>query len=167
MIKAARWSLRILNWLNWGLGVIIVIVGVWLGFFMPDHVQAGLESVGRVSANSFLHILRYVLPLTAPVIWFAHIIFTRLIAIIDSLPSGQVFSSANAERLRHVAWALLGTQVIDLIAGVQFWYLSETSGEYFGWSFSLTGWLAALLLFILARIFREGAVMREDLEGTV
>jgi hypothetical protein len=29
------------------------------------------------------------------------------------------------------------------------------------------GVLTALLLFILARVFREGAAMRKDLEGTV
>jgi hypothetical protein len=33
--------------------------------------------------------------------------------------------------------------------------------------FSINGWLAVLLTFLLARVFAEGARMREDLEGTV
>lgn len=33
--------------------------------------------------------------------------------------------------------------------------------------FSVSGWLAVLLTFILARVFAEGTLMREDLEGTV
>ena len=33
--------------------------------------------------------------------------------------------------------------------------------------FSVNGWLAVLLTFVLARVFTEGAGMREDLEGTV
>jgi len=33
--------------------------------------------------------------------------------------------------------------------------------------FSINGWLAVLLTFVLARVFAEGALMREDLEGTV
>ena len=33
--------------------------------------------------------------------------------------------------------------------------------------FSISGWLAVLLAFILARVFAEGALMREDLEGTI
>jgi hypothetical protein len=33
--------------------------------------------------------------------------------------------------------------------------------------FSVNGWLAVLLTFILARVFAEGTLMREDLEGTV
>jgi len=32
---------------------------------------------------------------------------------------------------------------------------------------SLTRWLAVLMLFVLARVFEQGARMREDLEGTV
>jgi hypothetical protein len=34
-------------------------------------------------------------------------------------------------------------------------------------NFDLTGWLAILLLFVLAQVFLEGTRMREDLEGTV
>jgi hypothetical protein len=33
--------------------------------------------------------------------------------------------------------------------------------------FSVNGWLAVVLIFVLARVFAEGALMREDLEGTV
>lgn len=33
--------------------------------------------------------------------------------------------------------------------------------------FSVNGWLAVLLTFLLARVFTEGARMRDDLEGTV
>jgi hypothetical protein len=35
------------------------------------------------------------------------------------------------------------------------------------WTFSVTRWIAVLLLFVLARVFEQGARMREDLEGTV
>ena len=33
--------------------------------------------------------------------------------------------------------------------------------------FSPSGWLAVILAFVLARVFAEGALMREDLEGTI
>jgi len=33
--------------------------------------------------------------------------------------------------------------------------------------FPIGGWLAVLLTFLLARVFVEGARIREDLEGTV
>jgi hypothetical protein len=31
----------------------------------------------------------------------------------------------------------------------------------------VTGWLAILMLFVLAQVFLEGTRMREELEGTV
>jgi hypothetical protein len=167
MINAARWTLRVLNWLNWGFGIPIVLLGIFAGFIMPDQFLAALQANGSPSPEAVLAYVRLAFPLTAPIIWLAHSIFTRLIAMIDTIPAGEVFSVVNADRLRTVSWALLGTQVIDLIVGIYMTYLSELSGEYLGWSFGLTGWLAALMLFILARIFREGAVMREELEGTV
>jgi hypothetical protein len=33
--------------------------------------------------------------------------------------------------------------------------------------FSINGWLVVLLTFVLARVFAEGALMRNDMEGTV
>jgi hypothetical protein len=33
--------------------------------------------------------------------------------------------------------------------------------------FSINGWLAVLFTFVLARVFAEGTLMREELEGTV
>jgi len=33
--------------------------------------------------------------------------------------------------------------------------------------FSISGWLAVILTFVLARVFAEGTHMREDLEGIV
>ena len=33
--------------------------------------------------------------------------------------------------------------------------------------FSVNGWLAVLLTFLLARVFAEGTLMRDELDGTV
>ncbi len=63
--------------------------------------------------------------------------------------------------------ALLTINLVDLAFGQVSIWASEASGEYLGWSLSLTGWFAVPLLLILARIFKEGAIMRDDLEGTV
>jgi hypothetical protein len=167
MIAIARWTLRILNWLNWGFGIPIVIMGIVGGFVFPDQLLAVAERSGTESPAALLSYVQIAFIATIPVIWLAHLIFTRLIAMIDSIPGGDVFSLTNADRLRTVAWALLGTQVIDLGVGLFSQYLSETSGEYLGWSFGMTGWIAVLLLFVLSGIFREGAAMREELEGTV
>ena len=33
--------------------------------------------------------------------------------------------------------------------------------------FSINGWLCVIFAFVLARVFAEGTLMREDLEGTI
>ena len=43
-------------------------------------------------------------------------------------------------------------------------FLMEDGGVF---NVELTGILLTLILFILARVFREGSRMREELEGTV
>jgi hypothetical protein len=167
MLKSIRMLLVGLNWLNWGLGLLAVIGGVVVAYAMPDRFLHLARQNGVGSPEALLMWMRVVFPLTALVIPLAHIIFTRLVAIIDSIPAGATFSLANAARLQAIGWALLGTQVIDLAFGLYSMQVSEQSGEYLGWSFGFTGWLAVLMLFVLAQVFRDGAAMRADLDGLV
>lgn len=95
-----------------------------------------------------------------------HVIATRLLAIVDTVREGDPFVALNAERLKTMAWALLGTQILHLVFGLFAARLSRPNAEI-DWAFSFTGWIAVLLLFVLARIFEQGAAMRDDLEGTV
>lgn len=102
------------------------------------------------------------------------VFFGKLRAIIDTVGSGDPFAPANADRLSLMAWLLLATQIltwplIALALVVAEWAQElddiDLSLELDG--FDLTGILMVLTLFILARVFRHGAAMREDLEGTV
>ena len=102
---------------------------------------------------------------SVPLAW---VVLTRLLAIVETVGRGDPFVAANAARLQTIAWALLGLELLHLAAGAVS-LLASRPGEPFDidWSFSLTGWLAVLLLFVLARVFDQGARMRDDLEGTV
>jgi hypothetical protein len=95
-----------------------------------------------------------------------HIVLTRLLAMVDTVRRGDAFVAANAARLNTIAWALLGVQLLDLLFGAMADELSSHHAEI-EWTFSLTGWVAVLLLFVLAKVFEDGARMRDDLEGTV
>ena len=97
-----------------------------------------------------------------------HIVLTRLLAIVGSVSVANPFLAENAARLQMIAWALLAMELLHLAAGaVAFVVSSEAAPLDIDWSFSVTGWLAVLLLFVLARVFDHGARMREDLEGTI
>jgi hypothetical protein len=168
MLTTTRWILRALNWLNWGLGIPAILFLLFVGFVTPDRlVQALANDQPGADAEVMIVALRWIAIILAPIIPLAHIILTKLIAMIDSVAQGTALSVVNAERLRQIAWALIGINLLDLLFGAVVTWAEANMGDPPGWTLSLTGWLAALMLFILARVFREGATMREELEGTV
>ena len=98
----------------------------------------------------------------------AHILLTRLLAIVETVRRGDPFVAGNAARLQTTAWALLGLELLHLAVGAIAAAASSPSQPLdLDWNFSVTGWLAVLLLFVLARVFDHGTRMRDDLEGTV
>jgi Protein of unknown function (DUF2975) len=97
-----------------------------------------------------------------------HLLLTRLLAIIETVRDGDPFVAGNAARLQTTAWALLGLELLHLAVGAVAAAVSSASEPLdLNWSFSIAGWLAVLLLFVLARVFDHGTRMRDDLEGTV
>lgn len=97
-----------------------------------------------------------------------HVILGRLIAIVETVGRGDPFVAANAYRLHAVAWYLLGLQLLSLvIAGIGKAISTPANPLHLDAGFSPGGWLAVVLTFVLARVFAEGSLMRDDLEGTV
>jgi len=97
-----------------------------------------------------------------------HLIFTRLLAIVETVKAGDPFIGINADRLQTIAWAIIGLElmhvaVVILANGVTVGTQKVDIGD----KFSITPWLTILLIFVLARVFDQGARMREDLAGTV
>ena len=95
-----------------------------------------------------------------------HQLLRKLLAIVETVRAGDPFVPENARRLNQIAWVVLGIQVMHLVFGVFAKVLSSKNAEI-EWQFSLAGWVAVLLLFVLARVFEQGTRMRQDLEGTV
>lgn len=102
------------------------------------------------------------------------VFFGRLRQIINTVGEGDPFQPANAERLNQMAWLILGVQLLTLPAIPLAMQLAEMANQFgegadlsVDGGFDLSGILIVVLLFILARVFRHGAAMRADLEGTV
>jgi Protein of unknown function (DUF2975) len=97
-----------------------------------------------------------------------YVVLTRLLAIVETVRAGDPFVAANADRLQAIAWALLTLQLLSLIIGAIAKAVALPGRPLdVDAGFSISGWLAVLLTFLLARVFAEGAHMRDDLEGTV
>jgi hypothetical protein len=97
-----------------------------------------------------------------------YIVLKRLLAIVETVRAGDPFVTANAQRLQTIAWMLLLLNLLSIIIGAI--GASVSTREYpvhLDAGFSINGWLAVILTFVLARVFAQGALMREDLEGTI
>ncbi len=87
--------------------------------------------------------------------------------MLASARMGDPFVSANARRLRTIAWSLLVLQLLDF-PGMALIHLYPDLGEAApDGGISIGGWVAVLMVFILARIFAAGAAMRDELAATV
>jgi hypothetical protein len=156
---------RALIVLNLVVGVLIAALFV-AGILARDQVFAAL---GVDVANArLIYGGRLIMVIGIGSAPLAHILLTRLLAIVDTVRFGDPFVSGNAARLQTAAWALLGLELLNLAVGLIAASASTESQPLdVGWSFSITRWLAVLLLFVLARVFEHGTRMRDDLEGTV
>ena len=97
-----------------------------------------------------------------------HAILSRLLRMVETVGRGDPFVAANAYRLNTIAWALLSLQLLSLVIGsIGKAIASKEFPLHLDAGFSTSGWLAVILTFVLARVFAEGTLMREDLEGTI
>jgi hypothetical protein len=158
--------LRFLVVLNWLVGAAILTLLV----AMP-HEQWILKSFDlspSPDADRLILGLRAIAVVGLVTIPLNHAILKRLLAMVETVRRGDPFVAANAYRLRTIAWVLLALQLLSLlVAAIAKMISSPAHPVNMDAGFSVNGWLAVLMTFILARVFAEGTLMREDLEGTI
>jgi hypothetical protein len=164
-LATTRTVVRALIVLNLVLGVGIFALFV-ASLVARDSVFAALGA--HVTNARLIDGMRLIMVIGIGSAPLTHILLTRLLAIIETVRRGDPFVAGNAARLQTTAWALLGLQLLHLAVGAIAAAASSPSQPLdLNWNFSITGWLAVLLLFVLARVFDHGTRMRDDLEGTV
>lgn len=165
-LPVARIVLKLLIVLNWIYAAIVLAIlagllsnAAWtmtaLGFAPADQAAELITGVRLIALIGVASV-----PLNL-------IVLRRLLEMIDTVRAGDPFVARNAERLQAIAWAMLGQQILGLLVSL---IAEVTSAKEHGLhvgAFSTGGWLAVILLFVLARVFAEGADMRDDLAGTV
>ena len=152
-------------------GVIVLLVIPFVILMSQDMLSGiGIENdMARIQQSPFSVVA--ILVLLAAMLSALFLFFGKLRALIWSAGEGDPFIPENARHLNAMAWLLLSVQVLALIVGAIRLYLANlVSNTPQSLDFAvddLDGLLMVLVLFILARIFRHGAAMREDLDGTV
>lgn len=100
----------------------------------------------------------------------AFLFLRKILRIVETVSDGDPFVPVNADRLTAMAWLMLGIQILKIPAGALAVYVATSMREPVAQvdiDIDLSGIVMVIVLFVLARVFREGARMREDLEGTV
>jgi len=166
-LALSRKVLRVLVWLNLLMGVLILgllVTSVVVG----DSVMRALAA-GTPQANARLFMgMRLVAVIGLAAVPVVHFILTRILAIVDTVSVGDPFVMVNAARLQKIAWGVLALELMHFAVGAVAASVSSAAAPFdINWRFSPTRWVAVLLLFVLARVFEQGARMRDELEGTV
>lgn len=151
--------------------VVFAFLGV--AFFAGDIDTAIRTEFGpgvtAMPTASVLGLLALALLLVAALFAF----LGKLRGIIASVAEGDPFVPENADRLTAMAWLMVGVYLLAGLAVLVSSLVAEWARQFeeirFAGTvgFDLGSILLIITLFILARVFRHGAAMREDLEGTV
>ncbi len=157
---------------------ITLVIVAPLAVVMSDSINAEMVAdygpkVGPLPVTAVLGLFACALVAVALVFFF----FGKLRAIISSVAEGEPFLPVNANRMNAMGWLVAALQIAKFVLGaaavpVAAWASTIESENLqistdFASGFDLTSILMVVVLFILARVFRHGAAMREDLEGTV
>jgi hypothetical protein len=156
--------LMLLNWM-WGAAILALLTATIVA---EDWTFAALGITPESGIPQMIMGLRFIAALGLVAILLNHFILKRLLAIVDTVRLGDPFVAVNAYRLHAIAWILLALQLLSLaIAAIGKMISTAANPVHLDAGFSPSGWLAVILTFVLARVFAEGTLMREDLEGTV
>lgn len=166
-LPATRVFLRLLIVLNW-LGGTAILALLIATIVAEQWTFTALGLTPSSGTPQRIMGLRAIAALGLVAIPLNFVVLTRLLAIIETVRRGDPFVATNAHLLQIIGWALLALQLLSLVIGGIGKSISTVAHPlHLDAGFSTTGWLAVLLTFVLARVFAEGARMREDLEGMV
>ena len=154
--------------LNVALGVLLAI-GLMLSWPLEAIIAARMAHKygAALDVAQALTVIRLMLVLGVASALAVHPILASLVRIVASVEAGDPFVDGNATLLVRIGWALLGLQLLDLAFGALERWIAMLKLQTTGWTPSLGGWIAVVMVFVLARVFRIGARMRDDLAATV
>jgi hypothetical protein len=165
-LPVAYATLQILVVLNWLMGAAILA----LLLVMPNEqwIMSAFDLDPSPEAERVVMGLRIIAVIGLGAVALNHMVLKRMLAIVGTVRQGDPFVAANVYRLQAIAWLLLALQLLSLaIAAVAKMISTPEHPVELDAGFSVAGWLAVFLCFVLARVFAEGTLMKEDLEGTV
>ncbi|MXO75263.1 DUF2975 domain-containing protein [Altererythrobacter aerius] len=142
-------------------------------FYHEDVIDAFAREVNDPAASLPIGALIGIMLIGLAVVGLLFFFFDRLRRIIATVGEGDPFQPGNANRLSQMGWLILSVQLLAVPANWLIMPIARAADEAQTVHFATGGkvdfglLLLTIVLFILARVFRHGAAMRDDLEGTV
>ena len=168
IVHFTRIALRAVMALCW-LGILAALCAFPIVYFDRSWLlqAAGLSAEQAQQQWLFPHfslgLLGIVVLLSIGLVFLRH-----LQRFVRAVRGGHLFAHGHALRLRRMAWLMLAMELLSIAIGLH----ASWMGPAFAWmevggGMSITGLIAVLMLFVMARVFEAGAAMREDLDGVV
>lgn len=165
-LGASRILLRVVRALNLLMVAVLIVFLVASFFFEPTFREFFSKRPPHVDPAMLMPVLRLWMLLGLPALAAVHVLLSGLLEIVATVRDGDPFVPENAARLRTIAWCMLVVQLFDLACGVLAAAMNA-AGSNIHWTFSVSGWIAVALLFVLARVFELGTRIRGDLEAMI
>lgn len=151
----------------------MVMLGIGIGALLTvarAELMAKLAEAGAPQLTAGLVVA--VMLVGMGMLYLAFRFLKELLGIINSVGEGDPFRPENANRLSRMGWIAVIAQIAILpLAAFAAWlapYADKVDANIrVDGGLDGGGILLTLVLFILARVFREGTRMRDELEGTV
>ena len=154
-----------------GLAAAALVVGIPILAVAQDPITAEMrEETGRADIVFPLLPILGIMAVALAIVVLAFFFLRHMRRIVDTVGEGDPFVPENAERLTAMAWLMLGIQLLVIPAAALAIYIQRAFEEVnatIDTDVDFSGVLLVIVLFILARVFRHGTALREDLEGTV
>ena len=165
-LPIAHAVLRFLIVANWVMAAAIVV----LLLVSPNEqwIMRAFKLTPSPEASRLVMGLRAIAVLGLITIPLHYFNLRRLLAMVETVRAGDPFVPVNASRLQAIAWTLLTLQLIGMVIDAIAKAVAIPGQPLdFDAGFSINGWLAVLMTFLLARVFAAGTELRDELEGTV
>lgn len=161
-----------------GAGVVGLLLAIPVTFGFQGYLLGELAKRGVEAGPGLIGTLALALAGCAALLALGVYFMMLLRRIVLTVGEGDPFIPENAVRLSRMGWLVLIGQVASIPVGAAVVWLAKTIEDapprvhvhadvYSDFGFSGGGILLMLVLFILARVFKRGAELQEELEGTV
>ena len=173
VLGLTRWILKIGKWLILALAAFMALIAIGV----PIAILAGIATDAIAEADvpegmsmpmlaGTVFVMMGLISGLLLLLWrfTAHLL--EIVETVDHNP----FVHENAVRLRKMAWLSVASYPLMccvMLAAMWVEHGVKSAEADFDFNLDIGGILMIFLLFILARVFEQGVVMREELEGTV